>query len=150
MDEKFMKKALSLAKKSADEGEVPVGCVIVRDGKIVSTGRNGTEKKKSAVAHAEIIAIERACKKLGGWRLPGCEMYVTLEPCPMCYGAIINSRIEKLYFGATVEKRGAIGGIVDLSSYPFNHRPEITGGIMEEESKKVLRDFFGNLRKIKK
>ncbi len=142
----FMKEAISLAREAAEEGEVPVGCVIVRDGKIIATGRNRREKGKNALYHAELEAIDNACKALGGWRLPRCEMYVTLEPCPMCAGAIINSRIEKLYFGAYDKKAGSVRSLINLFDLPYNHRPETEGGIMEEECAALLSDFFRTLR----
>lgn len=142
----FMKEAISLAREAAEEGEVPVGCVIVRDGEIIATGRNRREKGKNALYHAELEAIDNACKALGGWRLPRCEMYVTLEPCPMCAGAIINSRIEKVYFGAYDKKAGSVRSLINLFDLPYNHRPETEGGIMEEECAALLSDFFRTLR----
>lgn len=148
-DRKFMEEALRLAKKAAEMGEVPVGAVIVRNGEIISTGLNRREEGKNALYHAEIEAIDKACKKLGGWRLPGCELYVTLEPCPMCAGAIINSRIEKIYFGAYDKKAGSVRSIVRLFDLPYNHRPGIKGGIMEAECSAVLSDFFRSLREKK-
>lgn len=153
MDEKFMREAIRQAKKAAAIGEAPIGAVIVRDGVIIARGYNKRETKKNALLHAEIIAIDKACKKLGGWRLPRCEMYVTLEPCPMCSGAIINSRIEKVYFGAYDKKAGCCGSAADLfAEGMFNHRPEITGGVMENECSSLLTEFFKALRakKIKK
>ncbi len=143
----FMKAALREAQKAFDEGEVPVGCVIVKDGKIIARGRNARERKKNALLHAEISAIDKACKKLSGWRLWQCEMYVTLEPCPMCTGAIINSRIKKVYIGAEDSKAGAMGSVLNLAEFPFNHKPEIEFGILSEESKHLLKSFFQNLRK---
>ena len=142
----FMKKAISLAREAAEEGEVPVGCVIVRDGEVIATGRNRREKGKNALYHAELEAIDNACKALGGWRLPRCEMYVTLEPCPMCAGAIINSRIEKVYFGAYDKKAGSVRSLVNLFDLPYNHRPETEGGVLEEECAALLSDFFRTLR----
>ena len=153
MDEKFMREAIKQAKKAAAIGEAPIGAVIVRDGVIIARGYNKRETKKNALLHAEIIAIDKACKKLGGWRLPRCEMYVTLEPCPMCSGAIINSRIEKVYFGAYDKKAGCCGSAADLfAEGMFNHRPEITGGVMKNECSSLLTEFFKALRakKIKK
>lgn len=144
-----MEKALSLARESADEGEVPVGAVIVRDGEIIATGRNRREKGRNALYHAEIEAIDNACKRLGGWRLPGCELYVTLEPCPMCAGAIINSRIEKVYFGAYDKKAGSVKSLVCMFELPYNHKPEVEGGIMEEECAGMLSEFFKSLRSKK-
>lgn len=145
----FMKEAIELAKISADELEVPVGAVIVLNGEIVGRGRNRREKEKNALCHAEIEAINDACKRLGGWRLWQCEMYVTLEPCPMCAGAVINSRIKKVTFGAYDKKAGSFGSVVDFNSLPYNHKPEIVGGVDEEECSLLLTDFFKNLRKSK-
>lgn len=147
MDEKFMREALRQAKKAAALGEMPVGAVIVRDGEIISRGYNKRETKKNALLHAEIIAIDRACKKLGGWRLPRCEMYVTLEPCPMCAGAILNSRIEHVYYGAPDEKSGCAGSKTDLLAMNLcNFTTGATGGIMEEECRNLIKEFFKNLR----
>lgn len=148
-DEFFMKAALREAEKAASEGEVPIGCVIVKDDTIIARGRNAREKKKNALLHAETVAIDKACKKLGGWRLWQCEMYVTLEPCPMCCGAIINSRIRKVTIAAKDPKAGAMGSVVDLTSFPFNHKPEISFGLMEEESRSLLKSFFLRLRNNK-
>ena len=148
-DELFMKAALKEAEKAASEGEVPIGCVIVKDGKIIARGRNAREKKKNAILHAEMVAIDKACKKLSGWRLWQCDLYVTLEPCPMCCGAIINSRIKKVVIAAMDPKAGSMGSVVDLTSFPYNHKPEIITGILEEESKSLLKSFFQNLRKQK-
>ena len=145
-----MLRALELAREAAAQGEVPVGAVVVRDGEIISCGKNGREAVKNALAHAEIEAIDAACKTLGGWRLPRCELYVTLEPCPMCAGAIINSRIEKVYFGAYDKKAGSVRSLVNLFDLPYNHRPEVYGGILEEECAAVLSDFFKELRDKKK
>lgn len=145
----FMKEAIELAKISADEFEVPVGAVVVLNGEIVGRGRNRREKEKNALCHAEIEAINDACKRLGGWRLWQCEMYVTLEPCPMCAGAVINSRIKKVTFGAYDKKAGSFGSVVDFNSLPYNHKPEIVGGVDEEECSLLLTDFFKNLRKSK-
>ena len=148
-DELFMKAALKEAEKAASEGEVPIGCVIVKDGKIIARGRNAREKKKNAILHAEMVAIDKACKKLSGWRLWQCDLYVTLEPCPMCCGAIINSRLKKVVIAAMDPKAGSMGSVVDLTSFPYNHKPEIITGILEEESKSLLKSFFQNLRKQK-
>ena len=142
----FMKLALELAKEAADDGEVPVGAVIVRNGEVVSTGRNRREKSKNALLHAEIEAIDSACKKLGGWRLWNCEIYVTLEPCPMCAGAILNAHIPKVFFGAYDFKNGSCGTITNLFEMPYNFKPELEGGIMQEECAAVLKEFFKNLR----
>lgn len=148
--EKFMKHALGRAATAARYGETPVGAVIVRDGRIIAGGRNRRETGKNALYHAEIAAIDAACRKLGGWRLVGCDLYVTLEPCPMCAGAIIASRIEHVYFGAYDKKAGSFGSITDLNAVGYNHRPEVVGGILEKECATVLSDFFKNLRRSKK
>ena len=145
----FMKAALKEAQKAASEGEVPIGCVIVKGDKIISRGRNAREKKKNALLHAETVAIDKACKKLSGWRLWECDLYVTLEPCPMCTGAIINSRIRRVFIGAMDPKAGAMGSVVDLTSFPFNHKPEIHTGLLADESQSLLKEFFRNLRKQK-
>lgn len=149
--EKYMQRALELAQMAFDEGEVPVGAVVVKKatGEIVGEGRNMRETAKNALAHAEIIAIDAACKKLGGWRLPDCAIYVTLEPCPMCCGAIINSRIDNVYFGAYDIKSGSAVSVQKMFELPYNYRPEVTGGIMEKECADILSDFFRQLR-IKK
>lgn len=146
MERKFMKEALTLAKQAAQKGEVPVGAVIVRNGEIIGRGKNQREEKQNAVSHAEIEAIIEACENTGSWRLDGCELYVTLEPCPMCTGAIINSRIKTVIFGAYDLKAGSMDSVINLCDYPYNHKPEIYGGICEEECKKILSDFFGDLR----
>lgn len=145
-----MQKALELAKISAAEGEVPVGAVIVKGDETVGTGRNRREYGKNALYHAEIEAIDNACKTLGGWRLWECDMYVTLEPCPMCAGAIINSRIKTVYYGASDLKAGSFGSVVDFNSLPYNHKPEIVSGVMQDEARKMLSDFFKGLREKKK
>ncbi|MBQ7580802.1 MAG: nucleoside deaminase [Clostridia bacterium] len=144
--EEYMLEALRLAKECADEGEVPVGAVVVCDGVIVGRGKNSREKSKNALKHAEIEAIDEACRTLGGWRLWRCDMYVTLEPCPMCAGAIINSRIKKLVYGASDPKAGACKSVINLFSLPFNHKPEVEAGFFEEECAQVLKDFFKKLR----
>ncbi len=146
----YMTEALRLAKISATEGEVPVGAVVVWDDKIVGRGRNRREKEKNALAHAEIEAINEACENLGGWRLWKGELFVTLEPCPMCTGAIINSRIKRVVFGATDLKSGSCTSVTNLFSLPYNHKPEVISGIMEEECSALLSDFFENLRNSKK
>ena len=144
----YMKKALARAKEAAKHGEVPIGAVIVdANGEIVSTGRNMRESKKNALHHAEIIAIDRACKKLNAWRLTDCTLYVTMEPCPMCAGAIVNSRIKRVVYGRFDKKAGAYGSVFDLHEYPLNHKYEIIGGVMEKECAKILSDFFTELRK---
>lgn len=146
-DEFFMDQAVELAKEAAKEGEVPVGAVVVIDGRIVGRGRNRRETGKNALAHAEIEAINEACKTLGGWRLWQCDMYVTLEPCPMCTGAIINSRIKRLVYGASDSKAGSCGSVVNLFSLPYNHKPEVVAGLKQEECAALLSDFFKRLRK---
>lgn len=145
----YMKEALRLAEEAAEEGEVPVGAVAVWDGKIVGRGRNRREKDKNALAHAEIEAINQACRILGGWRLWKCDLYVTLEPCPMCTGAIINSRIKKLVYGASDNKAGSVGSVVNLFDLPYNHKPEIVKGVCQEECSEILTKFFKNLRNKK-
>ena len=142
----FMEAALELAREAASEGEVPVGCVIVKDGEIVGRGRNRRETGKTALGHAEIEAIADACRNLGGWRLWQCTLYVTLEPCPMCAGAIINARIPRVVCGAKDEKNGACGSVCDLFSMDFNHHPQIEYGLMEEECTQILKAFFEELR----
>ena len=146
MDQKFMDEAIVLARQASAEGEVPVGCVIVRDGQIVGRGRNRRETDKTALGHAEIEAIGDACKNLGGWRLWDCTLYVTLEPCPMCAGAIINARIPRVVFGASDEKCGACGSVCDLFEMEFNHHPAVEKGVREEECGALLREFFSDLR----
>lgn len=148
-DNKMMLLAMEQADIAAQEGEVPVGAVCVKDGEVVSVGRNRREIGKNALYHAEIEAIDAACKKLGGWRLWQCDLYVTLEPCPMCAGAIINSRIKRLVFGAYDKKAGSCGSVTDLFALPYNHKPEVTGGFMEEECAAQLTDFFKKLRQAK-
>lgn len=145
-----MEEALLLAKQSFDEGEVPVGAVVVKDGEIVGRGRNRRENGKNALLHAEISAIDEACRNLGGWRLWQCEMYVTLEPCPMCAGAIINSRIKKVTFGAYDKKAGSFGSVVDFNDLPYNHKPQIEGGTDEKECSELLSLFFEQLREKRK
>ena len=151
MQEKYMKEALKEAKKAYQKLEIPVGCVIVKDGKIIARGHNLKETKLDTTKHAEIIAIQKASKKLNSWRLIDCEMYVTLEPCPMCAGAIINSRIKKIYIGTMDKKTGACGSVLNLfKDYTFNHKVEVENGILEDESEKILKDFFRELRILKK
>ena len=142
----FMQAALSLAREAGADGEVPVGCIIVRGDKIVGRGRNRREKDKTALGHAEIEAIADACRNLGGWRLWDCTLYVTLEPCPMCAGAIINARIPRVVFGATDDKCGACGSVCDLFQMDFNHHPQVEKGLLEEESRALLEEFFKELR----
>ena len=145
-DRYFMDQALELAREAAAEGEVPVGCVVVRRGEIVGRGRNRRETDKSALAHAEIEAIGEACRNLGGWRLWECELYVTLEPCPMCAGAIINARIPRVVYGASDKKCGAVGSVCSLFSMEFNHHPTVEKGVREEECAALLTEFFQQLR----
>lgn len=149
-DSFFMNEALKLAREAADEGEVPVGAVVVLGDEIVGRGRNRREKGKNALAHAELEAIDEACKRLGGWRLWQCDMYVTLEPCPMCTGAIINSRIKRLIYGASDYKAGSCGSVVNLFDLPYNHKPETVLGFMQEECAEILTEFFKQLRNKKK
>ena len=144
--EEYMRLALALAAEAAAEGEVPVGAVVVQGDRVVGTGRNRREKNKNALAHAELEAIDTACRTLGGWRLPGCELYVTLEPCPMCAGAIINSRIEQVFFGAPDPKAGSCGSLITLFDLPYNHKPALTGGVLEAECAGLLTAFFRQLR----
>ena len=151
MQEKFMKEALKEAKKAYKKLEIPVGCVIVKDGEIIAKAHNLKELKKDTTKHAEIIAIQRASKKLNSWRLLDCEMYVTLEPCPMCAGAVIQSRIKKVYIGTMDQKTGACGSVFNLfKDYKFNHKVEIENEILKEECEAILKKFFKELREIKK
>ena len=145
-DREYMEEALALARQAAQDGEVPVGCVIVCRGQIVGRGRNRRETAKTALGHAELEAIADACKKLGGWRLWECTLYVTLEPCPMCAGAIINARIPRVVFGASDEKCGACGSVCDLFSMDFNHHPQVEKGLLEAEATELLTEFFRQLR----
>ena len=142
----FMDAALELAREAAAEGEVPVGCVIVRNGEIVGRGRNRRETGRTALGHAEIEAIADANRNLGGWRLWDCTLYVTLEPCPMCAGAIVNARIPRVVFGASDNKCGACGSVCDLFNMDFNHHPTVEKGIREEEAAALMTEFFQNLR----
>ena len=142
----IMLRAIELAEKAAELDEVPVGAVVVKDGEIVGEGFNRRETGKNALAHAELEAIDSACKRLGGWRLHQCEIYVTLEPCPMCTGAIINSRIKRVVFGASDYKAGSMGSVINLCDLPYNHKPEIQGGFMQEECSALLTEFFAKLR----
>ena len=141
-----MKLAIIEAKKAAEKGEVPVGAVIVKNGEVVAACHNLREEKQNALSHAEMEAINIACQKLNSWRLDDCEMYVTLEPCPICTGAIINSRIKTVIFGAYDSKMGCMDSVINLCDYPFNHKVEVYGGIMEDECLTVLQKFFKNLR----
>ena len=145
-DLEFMDEALALAREAAAEGEVPVGCVIVRNGEIVGRGRNRREKEKSALSHAEIEAIGEACRNLGGWRLWECTLYVTLEPCAMCAGAILNARIPRVVYGASDRKFGAVRSVCSLFDLEFNHHPKVEAGVREEEAAALMTEFFRNLR----
>ena len=145
MKNKFMKSALKCAQQAFDQGEVPIGAVVVLDGKVIARGHNRRTKNQIATAHAEIEAIEKACKKLKSWRLPDCELYVTLEPCPMCMGAVLNSRIKKVYFGAPEDKGRSLTDIIANSNL-VNHVVEVEGGIMQEECRQILTRFFSEMR----
>lgn len=145
-DERYMRQALRLAEEAAALGEVPVGAVIVRDGEVIAEGCNRRETDHAATAHAELLAIEAACARLGGWRLTGCTLYVTLEPCPMCAGAIINARLTRVVYAAKDEKAGACGTVVNLFEMGFNHRPVLKSGVLAEEAASLLSGFFGRLR----
>lgn len=145
-DEKYMKEALDLAADAAESGEVPVGAVIVKDGQIIGRGKNRRENNHNALAHAEIEAINEACKSIGSWRLSECTLYVTLEPCPMCAGAIINSRISRVVYGARDAKAGAFGSVLNMNSYPLNHKCELNVGICSDKCASILTDFFKSLR----
>jgi tRNA(adenine34) deaminase len=147
MDRKFMDLALIRARRAGEDGEVPVGAVVVRDGKVIGTGRNRREKSHNALAHAEIEAINAACAETGDWRLDDCELYVTLEPCPMCSGAIINSRIKTVIFGAYDTKAGSLGSIANFANIPCSYTPEVYGGISENECRDLLTEFFKDMRK---
>ena len=142
----LMTRAIELAKEAGAEGEVPVGAVIARNGEIIAEGRNRRETMKTALGHAEIEAIHRACEKLGSWRLSGCTLYVTLEPCPMCAGAIINARLDKVVYGAYDLKAGSVSSVTDLFNREYNHRPDVQEGFMENDCRKLLTEFFEKLR----
>ena len=145
-DVKYMKIALSEAQGAFDNAEVPVGAVVVKDGEIIASAHNLREREKIATAHAELLAIEKACRALGTWRLSGCTLYVTLEPCPMCAGAIVNSRIDRVVFGASDSVAGCLGSVINFNSYPFNHAFVIEGGVCEDECVQLLRTFFESKR----
>jgi len=145
----FMKSAIEQAKMAAEIGEVPVGAVVVCDGEIISAEFNTRETGKNALHHAEIKAIDSACKALGGWRLHKCDIYVTLEPCPMCAGAIVNARIKRVVFGAFDKKAGAFGSVINMNDFPLNHKPEIHSGVCIDECSQLLSDFFADLRRNK-
>lgn len=149
-DEEYMREALALAEKAFELGEVPVGAVAVWEGKIVGRGMNLRETEKNALCHAEIAAINEACKNLGGWRLWKCDLYVTLEPCPMCAGAIINSRVKRVIYGASDPKAGSCGTLANLFEMPYNHKPEVVSGVLEEECSGILKKFFAQLREKRK
>ena len=150
MEEKFMKEAIKQAKKAYDKEEIPVGAVIVKDGKIIARGYNKKEEKKDTTQHAEIIAIQKASRKIGAWRLQDCEMYVTLEPCAMCTGALIQARLKRVYIGTMDPKTGACGSVLNLlEDYKFNHKVEVETNIMQKECEKILKDFFKYLRSKK-
>lgn len=144
MEEKinYMKLALDEAEKAFFEGEVPVGAVIVKNGSVIAQSHNNRETTGDATGHAELIAIRKACEAVGSWRLDGCELYVTLEPCPMCMGAIINSRVTKVVYGAKDAKAGACESVFNMCSYPLNHKPVVESGFMKEECARILSDFF--------
>lgn len=146
-DEKYMQEALVLARKAAQMGEVPVGAVVVRHGEVIGMAGNRRECDRRATAHAELLAIEQACEKLGSWRLSDCTLYVTLEPCPMCAGAIVNARVGRVVFGCKDARAGAMGSVLNLPSYPLNHRPQCTYGVFETECRTILQDFFAARRR---
>lgn len=146
MDVVYMERAIELARTAAEMGEVPVGAVIVRDGEIIAEAHNLRHTGHMATAHAELLAIEEACRRLGTWRLSGCTLYVTLEPCPMCAGAIINSRIDRVVYGVKDAKAGCVGSVINFNSYPFNHAFEVVDGVCEAECAAVLSEFFSKAR----
>ena len=145
--EKYMSAALELAREAAAAGEIPVGCVIVKDGEIIGRGRNRREEERSALAHAEVEAIAEACKALGDWRLEDCAHFVTLEPCPMCTGAIINARVGEVVYGAKEENTGSCGSVINLFEENYGHKPRVYGSVLKDECAAVMRDFFEKLRK---
>ena len=145
----YMERALTLAREAADHGEVPVGCVIVKDGRIIGEGRNRREEKQDVRSHAELEAMAMACETLGSWRLEGCDLYVTLEPCPMCAGAIINGRIARVFYGARDEAMGACGGVLNLFMESFPHKPQLVGNVCGAESRALLAAFFRGIRREK-
>ena len=149
IDKKFMHRAMEIARETGRRGEIPVGAVIVKDGEIIAEGSNRREEKKDALSHAETEAIQSACRYIGDWRLDGCTLYVTLEPCPMCTGAIINSRISTVVFGAYDLRAGCMDSVIDLCNYPFESKPEIYGGICEDECREILSEFFKAVRNEK-
>lgn len=145
--EHYMRQALDLARQALDTGDVPVGCVVVRDGTVIGRGWNRREADGDALAHAECLAIQDACRTLGGWNLRGCDLYVTLEPCPMCAGAIVNARLRAVYYGARDEKAGCCGSVLNLFMEDFNHKPRVYPGVLEPECAALLQEFFHTLRK---
>ena len=147
LDEEYMKEAMRLAKVAQEQDEVPVGAILVRDGEIIARAYNTREGSKCATHHAEILAIEQGCERLGGWRLPGVTLYVTMEPCAMCAGAIINARIPRVVYGTRDIRFGAFGSLFDLSELPVNHKVEVRGGVLEEENRDVLSAYFKRKRK---
>ena len=149
-DELFMREAIALARLAEAEDEVPVGAVAVKDGEIIAKAYNTREGSKCATHHAEILAIESACRALGGWRLPGVTLYVTMEPCAMCAGAMINARIPRVVFGTRDLRFGAFGSLIDLSSVALNHKPEVVGGVLEEQTRQILTDYFRKKRESAK
>ena len=149
-DTEFMRVALAEAKKAYGIGDVPVGAAVVYEGRVIATGYNKREKNKMATAHAELMAIEEACRVLGGWRLSGCTLYVTLEPCPMCAGAIVNSRIDRVVYGAADSAAGCAGSVINFNAYPFNHAFKVTSGVLADECRELLREFFALQRQKKK
>lgn len=149
-DYELMGAALAEAEQAAALGEVPVGAVVARDGEIIAAAHNTRETEKNALHHAELLAIDAACKKLGGWRLHRCDLYVTLEPCPMCAGALINSRMKTVYYGAPDPKAGSCGSMINLFALPYNHQPALVSGVLEQECADILRNFFRELRKKRK
>lgn len=144
-EERYMALALALAKEAGEQGDIPVGCVVVQDGTVIGTGRNCREARGDATAHAEVEAIRAACAALGSWRLEGCDLYVTLEPCPMCAGAMVNARIRRVWYGAQNPKAGCCGSVLALFQERFNHRPQVYGGVLEAECAALLRRFFATL-----
>lgn len=149
-DEKFMQLAVEQAKKAYQIDEVPIGAVVIKDGEVAGAGYNRRETGKNALYHAELMAIDEACRKLGGWRLWQCELYVTMEPCPMCAGAIINSRLRRIVYGCDDYKAGSVKSVVNLFELPYNHKPEYIGGVLADECSAMLSDFFRELRNRKK
>ena len=142
---RYLARALALAKEAGEQGDIPVGCVVVQDGTVIGTGRNCREARGDATAHAEVEAIRAACAALGSWRLEGCDLYVTLEPCPMCAGAMVNARIRRVWYGAQNPKAGCCGSVLALFQERFNHRPQVYGGVLEAECAALLRRFFAAL-----